>query len=84
MIITLTEADVATLTGLGKATEVKGKAKKRVKKDKDAPKKPMSPFFCYQAVRRQQIKVEQPAFNNTEIIKVTLPIAAWILTFCSK
>jgi len=45
------------------------KQKKRVKKDKDAPKKPMSPFFCYQAFRRATLKQEQPTLNNTEIIK---------------
>lgn len=44
--------------------------KKRVKRDKDAPKKPMAPFFCYQAKRRPQLKTEQPSLKNTEIIKV--------------
>lgn len=51
--------------------EDKTKGKKRVKRDKDAPKKPMSPFFCYQAVRRGQLKLEQPTLNNTGIIKVS-------------
>ena len=46
------------------------KQKKRVKKDKDAPKKPMSPFFCYQNVRRPKLKAEQPSLENTELIKV--------------
>lgn len=45
--------------------------KKRVKRDKDAPKKPMAPFFCYQAKRRPQLKTEQPSLKNTEIIKVS-------------
>ena len=49
----------------------KTKQKKRVKKDKNAPKKPMSPFFCYQAVRRATLKAEQPTLNNTDIIKVS-------------
>jgi hypothetical protein len=60
------------------AAEIKTKSgdadkgtKKRVKRDKDAPKKPMSPFFCYQAVRRPQLKNEQPTLKNTEIIKVS-------------
>lgn len=39
--------------------------KKRVKKDKDAPKKPMSPFFCYQNTRRPILKAEQPTLENT-------------------
>jgi len=47
------------------------KPKKRVKKDKEAPKKPMSPFFCYQAMRRQKLKQEQPDLNNPHIIKVS-------------
>lgn len=46
--------------------------KKRVKKDKDAPKKPMSPFFCYQHIRRPVLKAEQPALENTQLIKVSL------------
>lgn len=54
-----------------KAAEAeKSKVKKRVKRDKEAPKKPMSPFFCYQAVRRPLLKLEQPTLNNTEFIKV--------------
>lgn len=44
--------------------------KKRVKKDKDAPKKPMPPFFCYQAARRDPLKKEQPTAKNTDLIKV--------------
>jgi hypothetical protein len=57
---------------IGKAEAVKiEKPKKRVKKDKDAPKKPMSPFFCYQAERRQKLKGEQPDLNNPQIIKVS-------------
>jgi len=43
--------------------------KKKVKKDKNAPKKPMSPFFCYQHVRRSQIKLEDPDISNNDIIK---------------
>jgi len=54
------------------AAEDKSSVKKRVKRDKDAPKKPMSPFFCYQAVRRPQLKIEQPTLNNTGIIKVSI------------
>ena len=46
--------------------------KKRVKKDKDAPKKPMSPFFCYQSIRRPKLKAEQPTLENTQLIKVSV------------
>ena len=45
--------------------------KKRVKKDKDAPKKPMPPFFCYQKQRRDQLKAERPTADNTQLIKVS-------------
>ena len=45
--------------------------KKRVKKDKDAPKKPMPPFFCYQQARRAGLKTEKPTAGNTELIKVS-------------
>lgn len=43
--------------------------KKRVKKDKDAPKKPMPPFFCYQKGRREGLKTENPTADNTQLIK---------------
>jgi len=57
---------------IGKPESAKiDKPKKRVKKDKEAPKKPMSPFFCYQAMRRQKLKQEQPDLNNPNIIKVS-------------
>ena len=45
--------------------------KKRVKKDKDAPKKPMPPFFCYQKGRRDNLKAENPTADNTQLIKVS-------------
>lgn len=44
---------------------------KRVKKDKDAPKKPMPPFFCYQQTRREKLKAENPTWANTQLIKVS-------------
>ena len=46
--------------------------KKRVKKDKDAPKKPIPPFFCYQKARRDKLKEENPTAGNTLLIKVSL------------
>lgn len=49
--------------------EAKGQ-KKRVKKDKDAPKKPMPPFFCYQKLRRDILKGEKPTADNTQLIKI--------------
>ena len=53
--------------------EAKGQ-KKRVKKDKDAPKKPMPPFFCYQKLRRDILKGEKPTADNTQLIKVSLAL----------
>lgn len=73
MFLTVAKKETAATAKAAKAAEAeKAKVKKRVKRDKDAPKKPMSPFFCYQAVRRPQLKVEQPTLNNTEIIKVSI------------
>ena len=46
--------------------------KRRVKKDKDAPKKPMPPFFCYQKNRRDNLKNENPTWDNNMLIKVSL------------
>lgn len=34
------------------------------------PKKPLSPFFHYQADRRSQLKVEKPELNNKEIVSL--------------
>jgi len=45
--------------------KVEEKARKRVKKDKDAPKKPMPPFFCYQKHRRANLMAENPSAGNT-------------------
>lgn len=47
-----------------------GKKEKRQKKPKDAPKKPMSAFFCYQSARRDALKKEAPELNHKDIIKV--------------
>ena len=47
--------------------------KKRVKKDKAAPKKPMPPFFCYQKARRDTLKTENPKAENPALIKVSTP-----------
>jgi hypothetical protein len=44
--------------------------KHRKHKDKDAPKRPMSAFFCYQKARREALKKEQPKLSNTEIVSV--------------
>lgn len=46
------------------------KKRKRGKKDKNAPKKPMSAFFCYQQARRASLKQESPELNHKDIIRV--------------
>lgn len=43
--------------------EEKGKPKKG-KKDKDAPKKPIPAFFCYQQGRRDVLKKENTDWTN--------------------
>jgi len=44
------------------------------KKDPNAPKKPMSAFFCFQMARRQALKGEAPDLNHKDIIKVSYRI----------
>ncbi len=45
---------------------------KRAKKekDKDAPKKPISAFFCYQKTRRENLKKEDPKLDNKQLVAV--------------
>ena len=45
--------------------------KEKRKKDPNAPKKPMSAFFCFQMARRQGLKDEAPGLNHKDIIKVS-------------
>ena len=40
----------------------------RAKKDKNAPKKAMSAFFCFQKERRETLKKEQPELENKDLI----------------
>lgn len=44
--------------------------KQKRKKDPNAPKKPMSAFFCFQMKRRAHLKLEAPELNHKDIIKV--------------
>ena len=66
----LTKKEIAAAAKAEAAANGKGQ-KKRVKKDKNAPKKPMSPFFCYQAKRRPEIKAATPDISNNAIISVS-------------
>jgi len=45
-----------------------GKGKKE--KDKNAPKKPMSAFFCFQRARREGLKAENPKLGVKEQVSV--------------
>lgn len=49
------------------------KKHKRAKKDKDAPKRALTAFFCYLKARRESLKKEQPKLSNTEIVSVCFP-----------
>lgn len=40
-------------------------------KDKNAPKKPVSAFFCYQKVRRPILKQEKPELGNKDLVAVS-------------
>ena len=49
------------------------KEKKHKKiKDKDAPKRAMGAFFCYQKVRREQVIKENPSLDNKQVVSVFL------------
>eukprot|EP00829_Urostomides_striatus_P003332 TRINITY_DN13743_c0_g1_i1.p1 TRINITY_DN13743_c0_g1~~TRINITY_DN13743_c0_g1_i1.p1 ORF type:complete len:150 (+),score=100.97 TRINITY_DN13743_c0_g1_i1:15-464(+) len=41
---------------------------KGIKKDKNAPKKPMTAYFWYMKTRREDLKKEKPDLNHKEII----------------
>ena len=45
----------------------KGKEKKE--KDKNAPKKPMSAFFCFQKAKREEVKKANPSLQNKELVQ---------------
>ena len=68
------KAAVAKTPKQPKATKTpkqpKEKRAKKAKKDKNAPKKNLSPFFCYQKSRRPTLKKEQPNLSHTEIVAV--------------
>lgn len=49
-------------------TAVGKKGKKE--KDKDAPKKPMGAFFCYQKTRREVLMKENPKLDNKQVVAV--------------
>ena len=42
---------------------------KRPKKDKDAPKRPLSAYFFYIQERREALKKEKPNLDNKELIR---------------
>ena len=44
--------------------------KQKKEKDKNAPKKPISAFFCYQKFRREALKKENPKLNNKDLVSV--------------
>jgi len=53
------------------AKEDKPEKKTRKKKDANAPKKPMSSFFWYQATRRNILKQEQSHLAHKDLIQVS-------------
>ena len=44
------------------------KGKRREKKDKDAPKKALTPYFCFISERRPELKKEKPNLDHRQII----------------
>ena len=53
----------------------KTEKKRRTKKDKNAPKKALSPFFCFLKVRRETLTKENPELSNKE--KITQMSNEW-------
>ena len=43
--------------------------RRRSKKDKDAPKRPISAYFLYNQERREKLKKEQPDLDNKDLIR---------------
>ena len=43
--------------------------RRRSKKDKDAPKRPISAYFFYNQERREKLKKEQPDLDNKDLIR---------------
>ncbi len=41
-------------------------------KDKNAPKRPMSSFFCFLKQKREEIKQTNPSLSNKEIVAVSI------------
>ena len=55
-----------------KSGKSKTTKKTRKMKDKNAPKRAMGAFFCYQKVRREQLTKEQSNLENKQIVSVSL------------
>ena len=54
---------------MGKKQNAQISSKKKAKKDKDAPKRPLSAYFFYIQERREALKKEKPNLENKELIK---------------
>ena len=67
----MSQLNIAAPKKVEPAKEPEKVEKKRAKKDPNAPKKPMPPFFCYQRQRRPTLITEQPGFDNKLLIKVS-------------
>lgn len=50
-----------------------GRSMKKTK-DKDAPKRAMSAFFCYQKSRREPLQKESPKLDNKQLVSVSLSL----------
>ena len=55
---------------MGKKTKQEPKSKKRSKKDKNAPKRPISAYFFYNQERRETLKKEKPSLDNKDLIRI--------------
>ena len=55
---------------MGKKSKTEQASKKRSKKDKNAPKRPISAYFFYNQERRESLKKEKPTLNNKDLIRI--------------
>ena len=55
---------------MGKKNTSDPSHKRRGKKDKNAPKRPISAYFFYNQERRETLKKERPTLDNKELIRI--------------
>ena len=55
---------------MGKKMKYDIPTRRRAKKDKNAPKRPLSAYFCYITERREHLKKEKPTLDHKDLIRI--------------